>query len=66
MSLRLVAANAPSRAFRSVSRWFAARREAAALGAFSSRDLADLGLSHAPDAAGLDLVGCERARRQRH
>ncbi|QLP96321.1 MAG: DUF1127 domain-containing protein [Rhodoblastus sp.] len=54
-----------SRAFRAVSRWFEERRSLAQLGAMPSRDLADLGLSSAPDAQGLDLLGYERARRQR-
>ena len=54
-----------SRAFRAVSRWLEERRSRTALGALSSRDLADLGLSGPPDAQGLDLIGFERARRQR-
>lgn len=54
-----------SRPFRAVSRWLAERRTLAALGAMPDRDLADLGLAHAPDGRGLDLLGYERARRQR-
>lgn len=54
-----------ARAFRAVSLWFEQRRTRAALGALGARDLADLGLSAAPDAQGLDLIGYERARRQR-
>jgi len=54
-----------SRAFRAVSRWIEERRSLAMLGAMPARDLADLGLSNAPDAQGLDLLGYERARRQR-
>lgn len=54
-----------SKAFRAVSRWIEERRSLAMLGALPARDLADLGLSHAPDGQGLDLIGYERARRQR-
>lgn len=57
--------SASSRAFRFLSRWIEERRMLAMLGAMPSRDLADLGLSGAPDAQGLALVGYERARRQR-
>jgi uncharacterized protein YjiS (DUF1127 family) len=53
-----------ARAFRALSLWFEQRRTRAALGAMGARDLADLGLSAAPETQGLELIGYERARRQ--
>lgn len=64
MSLRFASSASASRAFTALSRWFASRRASASLGQMSGRDLADLGLSHAPEGDGLGLVGCERARHQ--
>ena len=56
---------APSRAVLALSRWLDERRARAMLGALPARDLADIGLSGAPDPQGIALVGYERARRQR-
>jgi uncharacterized protein YjiS (DUF1127 family) len=64
MSFHFAAPRSASRALRAVSRWISARRDAALLSQMSGRDLADIGLSHAPEADALGLVGCERARRQ--